>query len=355
MLYALLSGLCGHPFLATTVGFRAGAALLTAFTLALIGGKWFLSHAQRFSARAREYTPSSHEGKHNTPTMGGLFLLGALIGAVLLWARVLTAEVLIFLGCLVGFGAIGLWDDWCKITGNKGITESSKFKAQVLVGSAVVAAWYFFLKPPLVLVFPILSTFYPLYIGLLLLPWACFILVGASNAVNLTDGLDGLATKLLISNVTLFSLMSYLFLWSGSLFPDIISSFYTGELFVLGMSTVGACLGFLWYNLYPAKVFMGDVGSLALGSVLALMALMIRQEFLLAFTGLIFVLETISVFLQVAYYKRTGKKLFKMAPLHHHFELLGWHEVTITGRFSLITFLLCLIGFMLFFLAWISR
>ncbi len=273
--------------------------------------------------------------------MGGLVILAALIFTALLWSDVTKPEVWIFLSCVIGFAAIGFWDDRRKISGNKGIPETAKFKAQLLVGGVVVLAWYFFCAPPTELSIPFFKSSASITLGYLLLPWACFIIIGTSNAVNLTDGLDGLATGLLISNFGTFALICFCAgIGSIAAFLDIPVT-QSAELSVIGAAAVGACLGFLWYNAYPAQMFMGDVGSLALGSALALMALMARQELLLIFTGCIFVLETVSVIAQVAYYKRTKKRLFKMAPLHHHFELIGWHETKITARFGIITTVVC--------------
>ncbi len=333
--------------LLSSATFRIGVAFITSWIFSLIGGSWFMSHAKVFCARARNYTPSSHQAKNNTPTMGGLIIIGALIATSLIWSKITEPEVLIFFGCLLGFAAIGFWDDWSKILGNKGISESAKFKAQLLVGFAVVGSWYYFLHPSSVVCIPLIGCSAPL--GLLLVPWACFIIVGTSNAVNLTDGLDGLAAELLIRNFAVFTFISYFIATHPRIAAHLSSGYMPSvEIAVVGAATVGACLGFLWYNVYPARCFMGDVGSLALGSVLALMALMVRQELLLAITGFIFVLETLSVFAQVGYYKSYGKRLFKMAPIHHHFELSGWHEVTVTGRFAILTSVLCAIAVMIF-------
>ena len=350
MIYQLVRNIKTYIHLYNVISspaFRAGASLITAFLCSLLGGAWFIARARFFRAGAREYTPESHQVKNNTPTMGGLIIIGAILLATLVWGHFTRPEVLLFFGCLFGFASIGFWDDRRKISGKKGISERAKFIAQVLVGTAVAGAWYQYLEPSTVMHFPFTS--WSIDLGYFIIPWACFIIVDCSNAVNLTDGLDGLATELLIRNFGTFALMCYC-AGSASVAHYLTTGHsLTAELAVVGAATVGACLGFLWYNVYPARCFMGDVGSLALGSVLAFMALMIRQEFLLIITGLIFVLETLSVFIQVGYYKRYKKRIFKMAPLHHHFELSGWHEATITGRFALITSVLCVIALMIFF------
>ena len=326
-----------------SVAFRMFFGLSTGFLLSLIGGAWFIKESARFRSQVREDTPQSHQAKNDTPTMGGLFVLGAVFVSIFLWSDLTRPEVWIFMGCLAGYGAIGFWDDIMKIRFKKGIGEKQKFLAQVLVGVLVTLLWYFVLTPSTEIVVPLVSSF-KLYLGLLLIPWATYILIGTSNAVNLTDGLDGLAIGSLLANYGTFTVICYL---SG--FPVYAQQLslpyvHTSEIALIGGILVGASLGFLWYNAYPAQVFMGDVGSLALGSGLALMALMARQELLLALTGGIFVAETVSVMLQVASYKFFKRRLFKMAPIHHHFELAGWPETHITTRFGIITGLLCIIA-----------
>ncbi len=327
------------------VTFRMMAALLTALVLSFIFGSWFINQAGQFRSKAREYTPETHQAKHDTPTMGGLFVLLTTVVTALLWCNLLVPEVWVFLGCLVGFGAIGLWDDVSKIRWRKGIRESHKFRAQLVVGLLVTLSWYWFVAPSTEVCVPFFKHFSP-HLGLLLIPWAVFILIGTSNAVNLTDGLDGLAIGSLIPNFGTFALIS--FLAGNAVFAHYLYIPFTptSEIAILGTTLVGASFGFLWYNAYPAQIWMGDVGSLALGSGLALMALMARQELLLPIAGGLFVAETLSVIAQVVSFKYTGKRLFKMAPLHHHFELLGWPEARITTRFGIITIVLCLLALM---------
>jgi phospho-N-acetylmuramoyl-pentapeptide-transferase len=325
------------------VSFRMMASLLTALILSCIVGSWFIKRAVQFRSKAREYTPETHKAKHDTPTMGGLFILLTTVVTALMWCNLTKPEVWIFLGCLIGFGAIGLWDDLSKIRLRKGIKESYKFKAQLIVGFCVALAWYWIIVPPTEICVPFFKNFSP-QLGLILIPWAVFVLIGSSNAVNLTDGLDGLAIGSLIFNFGTFALICY---GAGNaVFAHYLAIPFTqtSEIAILGTILVGSSLGFLWYNAYPAEVWMGDVGSLSLGSGLALMALMARQELLLPLSGGLFVAETLSVIAQVISFRYTGKRLFKMAPLHHHFELLGWPETKITTRFGIITFVLCLLA-----------
>lgn len=323
------------------VTFRAIAGLLTALVFSMIFGSWFIE-SDRFRSKVREYTPESHQAKNETPTMGGLFLLLATFISALLWCNLTHSEVWIFLGCMAGYGAIGLWDDWRKIKYRKGIKESHKFWAQVAVGAAVAVSWYFLVQPPTEVCVPFFKDFSP-HLGILLIPWAVFLLIAASNAVNLTDGLDGLAIGSLILNFGTFAIICYVAGNYALAHYLSIPFTQTAEIAIIGAILVGASLGFLWYNTYPASVFMGDIGSLALGSGLALMALMARQELLLALSGGLFVVETLSVMAQVISYKYLGKRLFKMAPIHHHFELLGWPEAKITARFGIISCILCLL------------
>lgn len=328
------------------VSFRVMASFLTALLLSFIVGSWFIKHSQRlFRTKVREFTPVTHQVKNDTPTMGGLFILLTTLITSLLWCNLYKPEVWIFLLCLSLFGAIGFWDDWLKIRTRKGISEHSKFLAQLAGATLIASSWYFFVQPPTTICIPFFKNINP-ELGLLLIPWAVFILVGTSNAVNLTDGLDGLAIGSLIANFATFSIISYLaghYTFAHYLHIPFTS---TAEIAVIGAILVGASVGFLWYNTYPAQIFMGDVGSLALGAGLALMALMAKQELLLLIAGSLFVVETLSVIVQVISYKYLGRRIFKMAPIHHHYELLGWQEAKITTRFGIISVVLCLIALM---------
>lgn len=321
-------------------------ALLTSLIFSFVYGSRFIEYCKKsFRSKSREYTPESHRAKNDMPTMGGIFILINVIISTLLWCNILRPEVWIFLFCLISFGFIGLWDDLNKIWHHKGISEKSKFMAQLSCGFIVVSSWLYFCQPQTTITFPFFKNFNP-DLGLFFVFWGIFIIVGTSNAVNLTDGLDGLAIGSLISNFFTFSIISYLaghFIIANYLHIPFAGS---SEIAIIGSALSGASIGFLWYNAYPAQIFMGDVGSLSLGSALALMAIMAKEELLLAISGGLFVVEALSVIIQVFSYKYLGKRIFKMAPIHHHFELMGWQEAKITTRFGIISFILCLITLM---------
>ncbi|MBL4587947.1 phospho-N-acetylmuramoyl-pentapeptide-transferase [Candidatus Babeliales bacterium] len=325
------------------ISVRAIAALLSALFLAILIGNRFLRFSEKyFRSKTREYAPSHHKKKDNTPTMGGLFILIVFFINGLFWHNWLVPEVLLVTLSLLFFGMIGFVDDWKKIRNGKGISSATKFLLQLLSAGLIVSLWIFIQEPSLNLFIPLFKNCNP-YIGWLLIPWGIFIIVGTSNAVNLTDGLDGLATGPLILNFYTFAIISYCA--GHKLFSVYLHMPYvaTSELVVLAASLIGGLLGFLWYNMYPAQIFMGDVGSLALGAALGSIALFTRQEFLLVVSGGIFVLETLSVIVQVLSYRFLGRKFFRMAPIHHHFELMGWNEVKITVRFWIISLVLCLL------------
>lgn len=277
------------------------------------------------------------------PTMGGIFVISTVVINGLLWCDLTQAKVWIFLSCLISFGLVGFWDDWRKIHSLKGISAKTKFTLQVIIATIVIIAWLVTSIASTSIYFPFFKNLHP-NLGYFFIFWGIFILVGCSNAVNLTDGLDGLAIGSLISNFATFAIICYLAGHVGIAAYLNIPFAGTAEIAILGAILVGASLGFLWYNTYPAQIFMGDVGSLALGAGLALMAIMSKQEMVLTITGGLFVVETLSVIIQVISFKIWGKRLFKMAPLHHHFELLGWAEAKITTRFGIISLVLCLIG-----------
>ncbi|MFH0898183.1 MAG: phospho-N-acetylmuramoyl-pentapeptide-transferase [bacterium] len=328
------------------VSVRAICALLTSLIFSFLFGNWFIRTSQKkFRAQARDLTPQSHQVKNNTPTMGGLFIIMIVLLSTLLWGNLASGNLWIFLLCIVGFGSIGFLDDLLKIRYRRGICARTKFLCQVGLATIVATLWYIFSSPDTRLCIPFFKTVMPDLIWLII-PWAAFVIVATSNAVNLTDGLDGLATGPLICNFSLFAIVAYL---AGHVnFARYLYIPYAGsaEIAVIGAILVGALLGFLWYNTYPAQIFMGDVGSLALGAALALMGIMARQELLLIISGGIFALETLSVIIQVASFKLTGKRIFKMAPIHHHFELMGWKEIKITVRFWIISIIVCLIAFL---------
>lgn len=347
MLYHLaqyLTPFCGAFNVVHYVSFRAPAAFITTMLISWCAGDWCIAFARRhFRARAREWTPEHHKKKDNLPTMGGVFIVGLVVCNTLLWSNLADPRVWVMIFGLIGFGAIGVWDDLYKVWYRKGISARSKFMMQVVVSLLTVAFWLYSTGVSWTITIPFFKNIYP-DLGWFFIPWALFIIIGCSNAVNLTDGLDGLAMGSLIPNFSTFSALCYL---AGSYkiasylaipFAD------TGEVAVIGVILVAASLGFLWYNAYPAQIFMGDVGSLSLGAGLALMALLCKQEILLAVAGGVFVAETLSVILQVGSYKLRGKRLFRMAPMHHHFELLGWPEAQITMKFAIISLVLCMMA-----------
>lgn len=326
------------------VSMRAICALLSSMVLSLTIGNWFIEKSKvLFRAKAREWTPETHRAKDDMPTMGGLLILLVVGVSALLWCNLADPRVWIFLLCVLGFGAIGFWDDWSKVKHKKGISAKAKSRLQILMGLIIGTLLVATHVIQTSVVFPFFKNLQP-DIGVFFILWVAFILVGCSNAVNLTDGLDGLAIGSLVPNFATYALICYLaghatFAWYLHI-PFAASA----EMAVLGGALVGASLGFLWYNAYPAQIFMGDVGSLALGSGLALMAIMSKQELLLPISGGLFVLETVSVMMQVISYRYWGKRIFKMAPIHHHFELLGWPEAKITVRFVIISLVLCLLA-----------
>ncbi len=328
------------------ISFRAMAALLSALIFSFIGGGSFINVSRRwFRSKQREYTPDTHQSKNDMPTMGGIFILFVVSLTTLLWCNLSQSYIWIFLITLWLYGLIGFFDDWSKIKARKGMSARAKILLQTGAALFISLLLVYVGGISTSLSIPFVKSWSP-NLGLFFIPWVMFILIGTSNAVNLTDGLDGLAIGSLILNFGTFTGICYL---AGHI---VIAAYlgipfaHTAELTIVGASLVGASLGFLWYNTYPAQIFMGDVGSLSLGAVLGLIALMSKQEFLLPIAGGLFVLETFSVIIQVASFKLWGRRFFRMAPIHHHFELLGWKESKITVRFGIISFILCLIALM---------
>jgi phospho-N-acetylmuramoyl-pentapeptide-transferase len=333
--------------------FRSIAAFLTALIISfLIGGGLirFLRSKQKQGQPIREDGPVSHViSKKGTPTMGGLLILISLATATLLWADLTNRYVWVVLGVTVAFGAVGFWDDFLKVTKRnpKGVSGRVKFAISLVV--AGFAAWFAAQVSPAPLRYTLALPFLkdvlvPLtVIGFV--PFAAIVIVGTSNAVNLTDGLDGLAIGPVIMAAMVFALLAYLVgnvRYTQYLFLPHVPR--AGELAVLLSALVGAGLGFLWFNAPPAMVFMGDTGSLAIGGALGGVAVVIKHEIVLAIVGGLFVLETVSVIVQVMSFRFTGKRLFRMAPLHHHFEQKGWAEPTIVFRFWIIAAILSMIG-----------
>jgi phospho-N-acetylmuramoyl-pentapeptide-transferase len=343
---------------------RTVYASLTAMFLALVFGPWLIRRLRelQIGQYIREEGPQEHKKKAGTPTMGGVLIVLSTAVPVLLWADLQNAFVLMALFALIGFSAIGFIDDYAKVAKkqNLGLTSKRKFLLQVLV-SMVVGIGLLELSTHSAystqLIVPFLKKFHPdLVIHSLLssghlwplafLPFLLFVTVvitGSSNAVNLTDGLDGLAigcTVIAAGALTVLTYVSSNARWSTYL--DIQYIPRVGELTVFCGALVGASLGFLWYNAHPAEVFMGDVGSLSLGGTLGVIAVIIKQEILLFFIGGVFVLEALSVILQVGSFKLRGKRVFRMAPIHHHFELLGWSESKVIVRFWILALVFAL-------------
>ncbi|MBV8660869.1 MAG: phospho-N-acetylmuramoyl-pentapeptide-transferase [Candidatus Dependentiae bacterium] len=326
------------------ISVRVVGSMLTSLFLSLLFGDRFITLSKKlFATKARPFTPESHKKKDNIPTMGGVFILMIVLLTMFLWSDFTKVDVWLLMLTLIGFGMIGLADDLYKIKQNYGLHSKTKFRLQILVAFIIALTMIWLQKPTTELWFPFFKNLH-INLGLFFIPWVIFLLVGTSNAVNLTDGLDGLAIGALISNFSVFSIVAYLaghFSFAHYLqIPFAASS----EVAVVGGILVGASLGFLWFNAHPAQIFMGDVGSLSLGAGLALMAILSKQELLLPISGGLFVFETLSVIAQYASWKLYKKRLFKMAPIHHHFELLGWNEAKITVRFNIISFVLCLLA-----------
>ena len=351
MLYNLLSPLAddyGFLNLFRYLTFRTGGALMTALFISMVFGGPFirmLKARQKKGQPIREDGPSGHLiKKQGTPTMGGFLILLAMITSTLLWADITSEFIWIALAVTLGFGLIGFADDYLKVSrgSSKGVPGKLKFTLEAIL-AAVAAYWIYKLVNPGVAI-PFLKDFL-VDVSWFAIPFAAFVIVGASNAVNLTDGLDGLAIMPVIIAVSAFGLISYLV--GNAVYADYLQITQipgTGELAVFCGAIIGAGLGFLWFNAPPAMIFMGDTGSLSLGAALGTISVITKHELVLAIIGGLFVLEAVSVIVQVASFKLTGKRVFRMAPLHHHFEEKGWAESTIVIRFWIIALVLALIG-----------
>jgi phospho-N-acetylmuramoyl-pentapeptide-transferase len=328
--------------------FRTIYAMITALVVCFVLGPWIIRKLESLQARQviRTDGPESHLQKQGTPTMGGVMILAAIIIPTLLWADLSNQYVWTALFITIGYGVIGFMDDYKKVVekNTKGLSPRQKMFWQVMLAGAV--ATFLFLKPGFSeeLYFPFFKRFHP-DLWLFFIPFATLVIVGASNAVNLTDGLDGLAIGPVAINAATYMLFAYV---AGhatlSAYLQIPRVPGAGELAVMCGSMVGAGLGFLWYNSYPAEVFMGDVGSLSLGGTLGIIAVLTKQEILLVIVGGVFVVEALSVIFQVGSYKYRGKRIFRMAPIHHHFELKGVAEPKIIVRFWIITIILALVA-----------
>ncbi len=328
------------------ITFRTVYALITSLLICWILGPRFIEWLKRHQSKGqpiRHDGPESHLLKAGTPTMGGLLILMSLSIATLLWADLTNALVWLALLVTLGYGAIGWWDDYLKLIKDnpKGLAGRWKLALQLLFGG-IAAIGLSLLTDPVVDIpfFNIqwdMGWFYPLFV--------IFVLIGSSNAVNLTDGLDGLAVAPTFMVASALAVVVYLaghaHFAAYLMIPHVSGA---GELAVFCGAIVGACLGFLWFNTYPAQVFMGDVGALALGGALGFVASAVHQQFLLAIAGGLFVLEAVSVIVQVASFRMTGRRVFRMAPIHHHFELKGWAEPKVIVRFWIISMILALVA-----------
>ncbi len=333
------------------ITFRAGGAFLTALVFGFMFGRPLINILRRKQGKGqpiRDDGPQSHFAKAGTPTMGGLLILSALLVSTLLWARLDNPYVWIVLLVTLGFGLIGFADDYAKVTkqNTKGVSGRLRFSLGLAIAALASFAAASF-HPTLLtnqLAFPFFKDAL-LNLSWFFIPFGMIVIVGAANAVNLTDGLDGLAIMPVMIAAGTFGVIAYVvgnFNWTEYLGVHYVPG--TGEILVFCAALVGGGLGFLWYNAPPAAVFMGDTGSLALGGALGAIAVCTKHEIVLAIVGGLFVVEALSVIIQVAYFKRTGRRVFLMAPIHHHFEKKGWAEPQIVIRFWIISLILALIG-----------
>ncbi len=330
------------------VTFRSFGALLTALVIYFLFGKRWIEFLKRkqFAQVIRETGPETHKKKKHTPTMGGVLILFAATLSSLLWAKLDEPFVWVCLFVALSFAGIGFYDDYRKVMlkDPKGFRGQYKIVLEILIALIVAVGLYGTGLLDTQLAFPFFKNFNP-DLGVFYLFFAALVIVGTANAVNLTDGLDGLVTVPALSSFLSYGVICYA---AG----NVLISDYLQWPFVAGVSEVtivcgaimGALIGFLWYNTHPAEIFMGDVGSLGIGGLLGTVALLAKGEILLLLIGGIFVLETVSVITQVVSFKTTGKRIFRMAPLHHHFELKGWHESKVIVRFWIVSFLLGLLA-----------
>ena len=339
------------------ITFRAICAGITAFLISVIFGNFVirklisLKFGQPIRTAAEVHKLHElHGSKKGTPTMGGILLIGSIVISTLLWAKPENPFVWLVLFSAVFLGGIGFYDDWLKVTkkSSDGISSRLKFTLQCLL--AGIFTLFFLTNPKLSataqqLFIPFLKEPLLLGMGVLTFIFYLLVIVGTSNAVNLTDGLDGLATGCTATVAATYAVLVYV---AGNIktatYLQVPFVPYAGELSVLCVALLGACLGFLWWNAHPARVFMGDTGSLAIGGMLGAVAICCKQELLLVIVGGVFVMEAMSVILQVASFKTTGRRIFKMSPIHHHFELSGWKENTVIVRFWILSVLFALLG-----------
>lgn len=350
MLYQLLFPL--HPefsifHVLRYITFRTFGASITAIVLCMIIGPGYIRWLQRkqIGQEVRSDGPQSHLSKKGTPTMGGGIMLFAITVSTLLWGDLTNLNIWVALGTTIAFGFVGFLDDYKKVTrkNTKGLSARQKLLIQAALAAVAAGVLYANRQVPAVLTFPFFKDL-SFDLGLLFFPFAILVIVGASNAVNLTDGLDGLAVGPTFTTSATFLILAYCAgHYKISEYLQIPHIPGAGELAIFLGAVAASCLGFLWFNSYPAQVFMGDVGSLSLGAALGVSAVITKNEILLALCGGIFVVEALSVMAQVISFKTTGKRVFRMAPIHHHFELKGWAEPKIIVRFWIISILLALI------------
>ena len=333
------------------ITFRTGLAFFTSLLIALLMGGpiiRYFSNKKIFNP-IREDGPSDHIIKKiGTPTMGGIIILIGIIFSVILWADLKNIYILFCLYIVSSFGLLGAYDDFQKIKRSSSLGISSKVKIYLQIFLAVlglvILSYFIEYEEFKNLYFPFFKNLF-VNLSWFFIPFAVFVIVGSSNAVNLTDGLDGLATVPVILVAGCFAFISYV---TGNIvFSEYLQILYvegTGEISIFCGAIIGACLGFLWFNAPPAKIFMGDTGSLSLGGSLGAVGIVTKHEIVLAITGGLFVLEALSVMVQVISFKLTGKRIFKMAPIHHHFEKKGWPESTVVIRFWIISIILAMIG-----------
>jgi len=330
---------------------RAILAALTALSIALLVGPWMIRMlaARQIGQVVRDCGPDTHLGKTGTPTMGGALILVAIAAGTLLWANLANRFVWIALGVTIAFGLIGFYDDYLKLVvrNPRGLAARWKYLWQSAAGLAAAFALWMTAQGPAetALYLPFFKSVALPLSAFGFIAFTYFVIVGSSNAVNLTDGLDGLAIMPCVMVAGALGVFAYA---TGHInFAAYLQIPYVpgaGEVLIFVATIVGAGLGFLWFNTYPAQVFMGDIGALALGAALGIVAVIVRQELVLAIMGGIFVLETVSVMLQVASFRLRGKRIFRMAPIHHHYELKGWAEPKVIVRFWIISFMLVLVG-----------
>jgi phospho-N-acetylmuramoyl-pentapeptide-transferase len=332
------------------ITFRAALAIITSLTICFVMAPWLIAKLRRMSVtqHVRDDGPKTHLTKTGTPTMGGILIIFSVIVSVLLWGDLDNKYILVMMASIMGFGLIGLADDYLKMKNenSRGMSAWYKFSAQIVL--ALVIGLLFYYNPDDKFATTLSIPFFKNWLidmGWFYIPFAILVIVGSSNAVNLTDGIDGLAIGLV--GIATLANAALVYITGHAGFSQYLHLLFlpgTGELTVFCGAMFGAALGFLWYNSYPAEVFMGDVGSLGLGGALGTLAVITKHEIVLAIVGGIFVVETFSVIIQVASFKLTGKRVFRMAPIHHHFELKGWPEPKVIVRFWIVGIILALLS-----------